>query len=843
MPNLKSSFLKELTRKNLALNKKRTVMTVIGILLSSALIVCVSSLVTSVYQTIYSAAVSQSGNYHLRSEQPQYFEQIKQSAGGYNFHRVNVLGYTEAEGDDGEEKRYARVVAIDNFQASGLKLLEGRFPEKKGEILITKRYLREMGLDYKAGGELELDFGQLDSGADRFEDGDLIRGKSAFRLTEKKKYTVVGLVRRGTEVMEGYFDNIHSFATVISSEDKPLKEELCFLVNNPKEAHKYINDFRKQNSEAKFSTNNTLLMAADMGSDGKGVITMAAAVVVGIIMITSVFVIRNSFSISITEKTKQYGVLKSLGATNRQIRKNVIYEGMILGVVGTVLGVILGIVAAGILIWVVNYLLIDSVAGLVEPDTRLEFGLSALGVGVAVVLSLMTVYLATLRIARRAKKLSPIEAIRSQRDVNIRNKDVRTLRLFNKIMGISGIIAYKNLRRSRKKYRTTVMSLTVSVAVFIAIYGFVQILNDTVKISFREMNYNVVGFYAEQGGEVSKIRGEAKGLAEKIFPKERYTILSAGSVRLEIESLSEEYAKKLRTNEESSVRARYNVIDRRSFDLTLKENGLPENTKMVAVNRMLEKEKGKTRRLAIYKGNKIKYRVAKEKEGGVNADQVKEVEFKAIEKPPVGFFADLYTGQLDLIVPETDFDQEVKLLNNGIMLKTERDIEIVKAVREELKATKNKVWQFQNFSELARLVNNLILIVQIFGYGFILVITLIGLTNVFNAINTNMTLRQSDFATLKSIGMTKREFRRMIGLESLMYGMKALLFGLPIGVGLSMLIHRIIVQEKEIEYGFPWVAIVISTAVLLLIVRVIMGYSVKKIESKNLVEVIRNENI
>ena len=148
-----------------------------------------------------------------------------------------------------------------------------------------------------------------------------------------------------------------------------------------------------------------------------------------------------------------------------------------------------------------------------------------------------------------------------------------------------------------------------------------------------------------------------------------------------------------------------------------------------------------------------------------------------------------------------------------------------------------------NFEEQERANNNLSLIISIFLYGFIAVISVIGITNIFNTIATNMALRGREFAILKSIGMTDKEFKRMINYESFIYGLKALIFGLPVGVLLSYLIYNITGTVYEQEYHLPLRAIIISIIFVFVIIFITMQYSARKTKNQNIIETIRKENI
>ena len=156
-----------------------------------------------------------------------------------------------------------------------------------------------------------------------------------------------------------------------------------------------------------------------------------------------------------------------------------------------------------------------------------------------------------------------------------------------------------------------------------------------------------------------------------------------------------------------------------------------------------------------------------------------------------------------------------------------------------------------NIYNQAKYVNTIkaaILLVKLFIYGFIFVIALIGVTNIFNTITTNMNMRRKEFAMLRSVGMTNREFNRMIRLESFLYTLKSLLYGIPLGLffsGIIMFIFRSINQRVFDDIGIiiPWKAMLISLAAVLVLLWVIMKFSLVKIKKQNIIETIRNDNI
>ena len=152
-------------------------------------------------------------------------------------------------------------------------------------------------------------------------------------------------------------------------------------------------------------------------------------------------------------------------------------------------------------------------------------------------------------------------------------------------------------------------------------------------------------------------------------------------------------------------------------------------------------------------------------------------------------------------------------------------------------------FDYQDIEKAMKATRNLILVFEILIYGFIIVVSLIGITNIFNTITTNVNLRAKEFAVLKSIGMTNAEFNHMIRLESAMYTTRALLIGLPIGLLMSYGVSKLF-EEAALNMGWliPWHAIIICIVTVALLVAVIMRYSVRKIKKQNIIETIRKES-
>ena len=607
------------------------------------------------------------------------------------------------------------------------------------------------------------------------------------------------------------------------------------LYKNPKEYEEINKNISNSTGVEKIISNTDLLRYQGVLNDATlQVLYTIGTIVIVIIVISSVFVIRNSFSISVAEKNRQYGMLASVGATSKQIKKNVLFEGLSIGLIAIPLGILLGIVAIMILLQVVNYLLSDMfVAGL-----NLEYSISIIPIIASIIISLITIYLSCLIPAIRASKISPIESIRGNNDIKLKPRKIKTPKFIKKVFGIGGVIASKNLKRSKKKYRTTVISIVVSIFIFISLSSILTLGTKVTTLYYTDFKFNMF------------VSGGDKTIYEEIAKLDNvdnYAYFYEKGLDINFEKYSSEFGKQVLGDIENGgiLLAIYN---NEYFKQYIKELGISEeNYKKAAIliDDVILYNADNTRTVDriynIQSGDEITI-----------TDSSKEKSFvitKATTERPMGLENTYYDS--GIIVVSQDFLEEVfgEKLDESYIL---GDLLIYSEEDETLENTINDlIKQNENYSELAVYNYNtaveqqkrIILVVAIFLYGFITVISLIGVTNIFNTITTNMILRSKEFAMLKSIGMTKKEFNRMIRLESIMYGLKALIIGIPLGILGSYFIYKAFALDTDFGYSLPIVPIIISIVFVFIIVGITMKYSLNKINKQNIIETIRKDNI
>lgn len=866
-------LLNKLTKKNLKLNKKRTIVTIVGIILSVSLITAVSTMYMSLIKSLISYEKQEKGNYHVvfYDVPSEDLETIKNHRDIENIYIVKNMGYAKVDGIKNESKPYVQVkgLTLESLNNLAIKLVSGRLPENNNEIVIPTHLKTNGRLEYNIGDEITLDVGTRVVDECKLDRYNPYTENERLTNISKKKYKIVGIIERPDANIESFDDPGYSFITIIENEDivgnvdvysKYTKKGAKNYYNatgnivgidgnllkkfdsqiDQEEYDLIINELSKVKYTYDINKYLIILETKPLSDSALGGLSTVACIVCIIIVFTSVFCIKNSFDISITEKTKQYGMLKSIGATKKQIRKNVFYEATILGLISIPLGILLGFLASFILIIITNYYLTDMVAA----TFKIRFSFSLLAILISIILSIITIYLSAFKSAYRASKVSPIESILNSSNIKIKAKKIKSPKIINRLFGIGGDISYKNIKRNRKKYRTTIISIFVSVFVFIALSSFMTIAFDAIKHEYSTTDYTLALY---ESGRPTKEKYESIIKTTKLDNIDDYSIQRTIGSTIVNPKYSKQY---LKWNTDKSIKFdlfEILALGEEPYKKYLDKLGLDyeyAKDKIIIVNSVeysyFEDQTGKLVRKTIdtydyKKGDKIKLNVnlsEKDYEFVVaNITDVKPFAYPNTNNTCICIVSDeLYES-----IGDNEFKYSVNLyFKSSNTNKLQDDIE--KILDEDDYST-------NNVYEDVTMVRNFYTLVAIFLYGFIIVISLIGITNIFNTITTSMELRKQEFAMLKSIGMTNNEFNRMIRLESVFMCSKSLIFGIPLGIIISYIIYYKLGKNIGLKYHLPITAVVISILTVFILITIIMKYSINKINKQNTIETIRNENI
>ena len=792
--------------------------------------------------------------YNVPKDELKYIEENREVK---DYFLSEELGYSYLPNPKNvEETPIVNVISMNDkfIENMSVKLKEGRLPENDTELAISTRINEKFNTNYKVGDTITLNINETEQ---NMENG------------ISKTYKIVGIIERPILAIESYY--VDWFTAITKMQNVNKKANIAVLYNKPKDYIKNtenINNMTKtENNEdgVSFSglsnkyksykynlmVNKELLAYEGASLDDETLKTIygLGAFIIGIVLVSSVFVIRNGFEISITERLKQYGMLSSIGATKKQIKKSVYFEGFILGLIGIPLGIISGVFAIYILVNVVNYILKDYIS----KGTLLTYSMSWIAIAISVFVSIITIWLSCKKSAKKASKVSPIEAIRNSEDVKLKAKKVKCPKIITKIFKTGGEIAYKNLKRSKKKYRTTVISIIVSIVIFISISSFIQYGFKMSEAYYTEMNYNYMVFMQENEDNKEELK-KYKILEDisKLPDAGEYSINKSNVLTMNMDEKHKaeltEYGKEIKErfyNEENGVRIdEINVISlsKEAYERYVsKLGGDYEKYKNGAI--LIDKNINTNNDGKKIQGNIYTWKKGDIITGKINDTQCNIEILAKTEEIPAGVNI-LYNPDAFIIVSE-DFINKVGYKSIALYSNSNDAYKLdeeIKQYKQENNITDNTIQTF-NMEESARAENAIVLVISIFLYGFIGVITLIGITNIFNTITTNMNLRKKEFAMLKSIGMTKKEFNRMIRLESIFYGLKSLIIGIPIGIILSYGMYTVFRNNMEMEYILPYKSIVISIVFVAVIIGIIMKYSMSKINKQNVIETIRNDNI
>lgn len=892
--------LNELSVKDLRLNKKRSIVIIIGIILSTALICGVAGLITSFQNTFIDTAKDSQGNYHaifynVPKDELKYIEENRSIE---NYYLSEELGYsylTNGKTSTGEEEKpLVNIISMNDkfLNNMAINIKDGRLPENDSELAISTRINEKFKTNYKVGDTVTLNVGELkgtleNQNANYYDEEQIKKTDGTEQTTENeivnvtsKTYKIVGIIERPTTTIEPYEADWFTVITKMQTINK--KANIAVLYSKPNDYVKNTesinqmviaksgtkeNDFNRvsgldkiyKSYKYKIKINKELLAYQGASLDDETLKTIygLGAFIMGIVLVSSVFVIRNGFAISITERLKQYGMLSSIGATKKQIKKSVYFEGFILAIIGIPLGILSGIFAIYILVNVVNYILKDYVSS----GTLLTYGISWTAIVVSIIVSIVTIWLSCRRSAKKASKITPIEAIRSSEDVKLKAKKIKCPKIITKIFKTGGEIAYKNLKRSKKKYRTTVISIIVSVVIFIAISSFIQYGFKMSSAYYTERNYNYV-VYAYTTASPEDTEKFAKEQAENLkMLIDISNLPDAGDVSINkintFEMKIDDKHKSELTDYGKDIKGRFYAVDA--------ENNLIDDVNIIALSKneyenYLKKIGGD---YEAYKdgvilidnnmnmdenGKRIQGSMYTWKKGDIVTGKIGDKEYSVkivarTEERPKGVES-MYNSNAFFIVSEefinkTGYETASLYAQSNDAYKLDEEVEQYK---KDNNLTNSNLNTF-NMEKSVKAENAVVLVISIFLYGFIGVITLIGITNIFNTITTNMNLRKKEFAMLKSIGMTKKEFNRMIRLESIFYGVKSLVIGIPIGLVLSYGMYNVFRNSMEIEYVLPYNAIAVAVIFVAVVIGIIMKYSMSKINKQNIIETIRNDNI
>lgn len=858
------NIMHRVTLKSMIKNKRRTIVTIIGVIISVAMITAVSTFSASISSLFRRQEIYENGDWivSFRSVDPATAAELEQEQ------MFDKTGYSSRDFFIPlDSSDYMEILFADQntMELNSMKVTRGRLPQTADEICLPEG-VEELSF-YQIGDEIELSYGIRMYEGDRMTATASYADGESFRALAKKTFTITGFCE-GYGIRR-YFPNA---VAGFSADALPVQAQLSLTARTAKiqtDTYGQVYDLAQQYGIKRemLQFHNTLLNYSGVMSDLDLFTTLLipTAIIGLIIMVGSIMLIYNAFAISVSERSKQLGMLASVGATRRQKRGSVLFEGLVIGIIAIPLGIVCGIAGIGITFWAISPWIMSAFS--LNVPFRVEVvPIAVLG---AVLFSAFTIFISAWIPAKRASKITPIEAIRQSQDVRLRARSVKTSWLTKKLFGFEGELAMKNLKRNRKRYRATIFALCISVVLFLSTAGFNSYMTLSYGMTRESMPYDVC-FYTypdtsesetsllglPQAEEAERNRsfrldGELPYSEASRELKALYTGQAPESIPLVIEVFALD----------SESQARY--LEKAGLDPYL----LDEKNSAVAVNRYLYADGH----------NYSEHRVVDEEQvSSVSAyynfytyeDEVETVTRLYTEQP---FSIQSFTAETPLCVTEkTGCESRLVLIvsdetMNGLLSGlTAQAQSIVSPEGKDEPIDFSANWQYcyrtdqsealcdalkdyeghaENLLAEKASEQNMLNVLNVLLYGFITLITLISVANIFNTVSTSISLRTREFAMLRSVGMTKQSLNRMLRFESMFYGMKALFWGIPVSIVIELLMYGGLSRNFSFGFYLPVIPLVIVVLAIFVIVGLTMLYSASKVKKANIISILTQENI
>ncbi|MEK8213980.1 ABC transporter permease [Paenibacillus sp. FSL L8-0463] len=870
--------------------KKRSLLTIFGIILSVTLLTSIGTIGMSYWDKSVRQTLRDFGDYHvsLNGISGEAVPKVKNNATVKSAGVISREGYAVIRASKEKEKKedpFAapyRYLNVKRYDANAMQMLQsqldsGRHPENSDEIILSTSSLSYFSKKPKLGETITLNLGirkVSSTGEDKKISGlgdfgwDL---DEAFQAQSQKEYTVVGFMK---PLSTGSWSSRYIFPAITFDDNKNIDNNKNYFIyvkmkslNDIKEktadlmSSLQLNDVEQGSAiqldresyikNVRIEYNNELLRLYGK-SIYEGVnnsLILSFAAVIAIIMICTIAMIYNIFHISVLERISQFGMLRCIGATPAQIRKIVMQEAALLSLIGIPIGILTGTLFMKILFYNISLLTLGFL-----HDMRMVISVPILiSSGL---LGLLSVFLSAVGPAKQAARVSPLEALKNVGSTKVETiTKVRKSLFVNKLFGIVGQFASRNLQRNKKRFRITAFSMIISIILFIVFSGLVDFMQRTTQLSGAQYSYSLsydgpskridntvyrdvskldavqqaYKFYSNQVDAIipkDKINPKYYG-----FHKERYVVDEGEGYRTDNNFLVSYGVNGLNALQSKLTAGK---IDKEKMD---QENGVIVQQK---IKMMTEEGKQLILDQTQFKvGDHIKIRTVEgsDKEyQTVTVTGIVDHDLLSKEYTSSHIVTFITTPQVYTNIMGSNIYSRIFILANSDISNH--------PITDYLKSLTEKDAGFNyndRVAEVAQAKNDAKTF-SILLYGFIGVIVLIAFLNIINTVSTNLILRTNEFATLKAIGMTQKEVRKMIILESVFYGLFAAVIGTILGTALDYGIHLLFTGALDAEWVFPWSSIGIAFAGSLITTFLATISPMYRLKKVNIVDALRSEN-
>lgn len=852
------NIFNKVTLQSLKKSRTRTIVTIIGVVLSAAMITAVATFAVSLQNYLVNSSAVKYGSWHAEflDVDSVFVQERSQDKGVKNTAAIENIGYAVLSDGENPDKPYLFVTGFNQkaFEDLPINMISGRLPQNSSEVLIPAHLSANGGVNYAVGDTISLSIGDRVDGNGKLTQHIPYNAEAEETLVPKaeKTYTVVGICERPS--FEEATSPGYTLITAADPADQADSFNVFVTLDNPREVQRYAKD-----KAGGYSTifNDYVLRFMGLSDDTlfNTLLYSVGSILVVLIMLGSVFLIYNAFNISLNERTRQFGILASVGATSKQLRDSVLFEGVCIGAVGIPIGLAVGIGS----ITLVISLIAGNFKNILSTDVPLLLTISVPALIASAVISMITILISAYIPARKAARRPVLESIRQTNEVRIESKVVKTSGFAQRAYGLEGMLALKNFKRNKKRYRSIVLSLTLSVVLFVSANAFGETLKQAARQSVVDSDYDIC-FTTQNMDESDLFRLYDKLKAVDGVYESSYQAVSTYSCAARASDFSERYREALGlTSPDETVDLPLDIqfVEDRVYLEFIKDLGLPadeytgQNAKMTAVAKAKgeSEQAGKSSLYNLFDHSSMNFTVMPGSGNGTPEGSGKAVSLTFVDTIPVDTLPRQSSSVKDatfmIVAPyqlKSSFEPGGDAVT-GLTFRSENSAQSVAEMKKMIQSegiTSN--YNLYNANEIFEQNRNIVFVVDVFTYVFVFMISLIATANVFNTISTNIKLRRREFAMLRSVGMSDRDFNKMMNFECAFFGMKTLLFGVPIAVLFSWLIDKgMVAGGAEIGFIFPWASLIISVLGVFFLVFITMLYATRSIKKENIIDALRDD--
>ena len=856
-------IINKLTWRHLWVNRRRTVITLFGIIISVAMVTAVFTSVGSLMRSLSDITAAYDGAWHAQymNLQDKDVQTLSKQKNVKTIGLLADIGQMDCNTKEDSGRNETSIIAGNQnlFAINKMKPAAGRLPNNTRELMVTKSYLQRNKLNWKVGDTVTVQTTSYPTGAQEAE------ATGGEPIVENRTFTVCGILEVQNQltgmnsafcgmddtVAGGYTAQVQ-FSNLGSNTPKDIKAAAKAVYG--KAVNSDWSDLYTIHTE--YLMYNGVQMSTGVTRALYGFV----AIILLIIILASVFMIYDSFAVSYQQRARYLGMLASVGATRVQKRGSVYFEGFILGCIGIPIGILCGIGGIAVTLRALSDSFMKTVMVATGDSIRLHAVVDWKIIVFSALVSALTIFISAWIPAHRASKITPIEALRQTNTVKVKKaKKLKTSRLRQKLFGFEDVLAVKNYKRNAKRSRTVVFALAVSVILFLSTANFTGMLTNALDNEYDGMQFDVYESVNSSDGPLSVDLVEKLNKEVSRMPGIESMRICADNEMM-VDGLDKQLtAEAKKANMDRSV---YVLgVDNDTFAALAKEAGIDpavcQDDKIptgILINRVQVATKEKQSLVLNPLQGSLAGQTLTGSMVGYNSEG-NELYAKYTAK--VAAQMDKEASNLGsfmhptLVVPMHSYLvhfpsvlAEDNIVSYARYYITAQDHDrVYTEVSDLLSDTKGISHTGYDAAAQAETMRALRIVVMTFGYGFITLITLISVMNIINTISSGMEERRREFAMIKSVGMTPRSFKKSIYLENIRYGVMALVWGLPVSLGLDFLMYKILGSSFDYGYTFRWYYYLAAALAVFAVIAIALLYAVDKIKKDNIIETLKRDDI